>query len=94
MAFANGPRGGGHVRSESFGAPLRFFRQAGSRDRYAGACFAYVHRVANANGDIGEPFPKRRRTEPAADANPTVRQRELGIRLRELRTGWVSQSSR
>jgi transcriptional regulator with XRE-family HTH domain len=47
----------------------------------------YVHRVAHAKVNCERPFPKRRRGEPADDANPTVRQRELGIRLRELRTG-------
>jgi transcriptional regulator with XRE-family HTH domain len=51
----------------------------------------YVHPVASANGDGERPFPTRRRASqrpgPAADANPTLRQRELGIRLRELRIG-------
>jgi len=46
--------------------------------------------VANANGDGDRPIPIRspadQRSRPAGDANPTVRQRELGIRLRELRT--------
>jgi transcriptional regulator with XRE-family HTH domain len=47
--------------------------------------------VANAIGDGERPIPSRsragQRPRPADDANPTVRQRELGIRLRELRTG-------
>jgi transcriptional regulator with XRE-family HTH domain len=51
----------------------------------------YVHPVASANGDGEMPFPAQRkrglRPGPADDANPTVRQRELGMRLRELRTG-------
>ena len=52
----------------------------------------YVHPVASANGDGERPIPTgqrrgQRRPGPADDANPTVRQRELGIRLRELRTG-------
>ena len=51
----------------------------------------YVHPVASANGDGERPFPVPRkrglRAGPADDANPTVRQRELGMRLRELRTG-------
>jgi transcriptional regulator with XRE-family HTH domain len=51
----------------------------------------YVHPVASANGDGEEPIPTRQkrgqRLGPADEANPTVRQRELGIRLRELRTG-------
>jgi transcriptional regulator with XRE-family HTH domain len=52
----------------------------------------YVHPVASANGDGERPIPVpqrrgQRRPGPADDANPTVRQRELGIRLRELRTG-------
>ncbi len=51
----------------------------------------YLRPVASANGDGERPFPQgrrpSRRPEPADDANPTVRQRELGIRLRELRTG-------
>jgi transcriptional regulator with XRE-family HTH domain len=51
----------------------------------------YVHPVASANGDGERPFPTRRRASQrpgaAADANPTLRQRELGIRLRELRIG-------
>ena len=47
--------------------------------------------VASANGDGEGPIPAQqsrgqRRPGPADDANPTVRQRELGIRLRELRT--------
>jgi transcriptional regulator with XRE-family HTH domain len=45
--------------------------------------------VASANGDGEEPVtgaPRAaRRLVPAEDANPTVRQRELGTRLRELR---------
>ena len=50
----------------------------------------YLRSVASANGD-GErpvPAPSRPGQRPglAADANPTLRQRELGIRLRELRT--------
>jgi len=51
----------------------------------------YLRRVASAIGDGERPFPSRRqpgqRAGPADDANPTVRQRELGTRLRELRTG-------
>lgn len=51
----------------------------------------YLRRVASANGDGERPFPSRQqpgqRPGPADDANPTVRQRELGMRLRELRTG-------
>lgn len=47
--------------------------------------------VASAIGDGDRPVTGRRRPSrrpgPAADANPTVRQRELGIRLRELRNG-------
>jgi transcriptional regulator with XRE-family HTH domain len=50
----------------------------------------YVLPVANANGDGETPIPIRsrvgQRAGPADDANPTVRQRELGMRLRELRT--------
>jgi transcriptional regulator with XRE-family HTH domain len=46
--------------------------------------------VASANGDgEGSSLASRRtvrRPVPADDANPTVRQRELGTRLRELRT--------
>jgi transcriptional regulator with XRE-family HTH domain len=55
------------------------------------ACSVYVLPVAIANGDGERPIPSRSRAgqqpRPADDANPTVRQRELGIRLRELRTG-------
>jgi len=55
----------------------------------------YLLSVAIANGDGERPFPALRpsgqrpgqRARPGDDANPTVRQRELGIRLRELRTG-------
>jgi transcriptional regulator with XRE-family HTH domain len=47
--------------------------------------------VASANGDGEKSSLSSRRASqrpvPAAGANPTVRQRELGIRLRELRTG-------
>jgi transcriptional regulator with XRE-family HTH domain len=55
-------------------------------------CLVYVHPVASANGDAERPIPARqargrRQPGPVDDANPTVRQRELGIRLRELRTG-------
>ena len=45
--------------------------------------------VASAEGD-GHPAPQQRivRARPSAEgANPTVRQRELGMRLRELRRG-------
>lgn len=49
----------------------------------------YLRPVASANGDGDRPFPTQRRASqrprPTADANPTLRQRELGIRLRELR---------
>jgi transcriptional regulator with XRE-family HTH domain len=51
----------------------------------------YLRRVASANGDGERPFPGRQqpgqRPGPADDANPTVRQRELGMQLRELRVG-------
>jgi transcriptional regulator with XRE-family HTH domain len=39
------------------------------------------------DGDGERLFPAWPRPRPAYDANPTVLQRELGIRLRELRTG-------
>jgi transcriptional regulator with XRE-family HTH domain len=51
----------------------------------------YRHPVANANGDVvrttsGQRLPGQRLTaDVAEDANPTVRQRELALRLRELR---------
>jgi transcriptional regulator with XRE-family HTH domain len=51
----------------------------------------YRHPVANANGDVGRAPIARRvpgqrpAAEVAEDANPTVRQRELAHRLRELR---------
>ncbi len=51
----------------------------------------YLLLVASASGDGERPFRARpgpeQRSGPADDANPTVRQRELGIRLRELRIG-------
>src|SRR5215472_8036497 len=54
------------------------------------ACAVYLLSVASANGDGERPVPARSRPGQrpglAADANPTLRQRELGIRLRELRT--------
>src|SRR5271165_922703 len=56
------------------------------------ASSVYLRPVANANGDGEGRFPAAlrsgQRPRPAdEDANPTVRQRELGLRLRELRTG-------
>ncbi len=51
----------------------------------------YSSSVASANGDGERSSPGSRRPGqrpvPAEGANPTVRQRELGTRLRELRTG-------
>ena len=52
------------------------------------ACLVYVHPLANANRDGERPFPRGRRpaqrAEPAADANPTVRQLRTGLGLTEL----------
>jgi transcriptional regulator with XRE-family HTH domain len=51
----------------------------------------YSHAVASAEGDGPglslQTGPSRRRQVGAQGANPTLRQRELGIRLRELRLG-------
>jgi len=52
---------------------------------------AYSSAVANADGERpaqpaeARPIPGRRKPQARAGANPTLRQRELGIRLRELR---------